>query len=225
MKLFDKIYCINLDSRPDRWEECLVEFEKIGITDQVERFPAQVLTPGIAGCTKSHYEIVKMAKECGYENILILEDDISIINNDFITILSNSITQLNNTGEDWDLFYLGGNILNDPALNYSIDDNLVKLGYCKTTHAYALNESIYDIIIDSFSNVDWPYRHNWYHGNPARLNIDAWLIHNIQSRGNVYGVYPCLVEQRESFSDLVGREMYVPMGAAWDTYLGGSKND
>ena len=36
-KYFDKIYCINLDSRPDRWKECLEEFKKIGIDDIVER--------------------------------------------------------------------------------------------------------------------------------------------------------------------------------------------
>ena len=54
-KYFDKIYCINLDSRPDRWKECLEEFKKIGIDDIVERFPAAELTPGIAGCTKSNY--------------------------------------------------------------------------------------------------------------------------------------------------------------------------
>ena len=25
---FDKTYCINLERRPDRWEECLTEFNK-----------------------------------------------------------------------------------------------------------------------------------------------------------------------------------------------------
>lgn len=37
---FDKIYCINLDSRPDRWELAQKEFKKIGILDRVERFSA-----------------------------------------------------------------------------------------------------------------------------------------------------------------------------------------
>ena len=27
---FDRIYCINLKKRPDRWEESLKEFEKLG---------------------------------------------------------------------------------------------------------------------------------------------------------------------------------------------------
>lgn len=217
MTLYDKIYCINLDSRTDRWGDCLNEFKKIGITNQVERFPAVELTPGIAGCTKSHYEIVKMAKKSGYKNILILEDDISIINTEFFTILSNSITQLNNVTTECDMFYLGGNVSDNTPSNYPIDTNLVKLGYCKTTHAYVLNESIYDIIIDAYSTVDWSNNYNWSQSNPNRLNIDVWLINNIQSRGNTFGVYPCLVEQRVGFSNLVGREMYVPMAEKWNS--------
>ena len=217
MMPFDKIYCINLDSRTDRWSDCLTEFKKIGITNRIDRFPAVELTPGIAGCTKSHYEIVKMAKKSGYKNILILEDDISIINTEFFTILSNSITQLNNATTECDMLYLGGNVSDNTPSNYSIDTNLVKLGYCKTTHAYVLNESIYDIIIDAYSAIDWSNNHNWSQSNPNRLNIDVWLINNIQSRGNTYGVYPCLVEQRAGFSNLVGREMYVPMAEKWNS--------
>ena len=87
----------------------------------------------------------------------------------------------------------------------------------KTTHAYVLNESIYDIIIDAYSAIDWSNNHNWSQSNPNRLNIDVWLINNIQSRGNTYGVYPCLVEQRAGFSNLVGREMYVPMAEKWNS--------
>ena len=34
---FDKIFCINLDSRPDRWELAQSEFDKVGILDRVER--------------------------------------------------------------------------------------------------------------------------------------------------------------------------------------------
>ena len=37
---FDKIFCINLDSRPDRWESVQKEFDKVGILDRVERFSA-----------------------------------------------------------------------------------------------------------------------------------------------------------------------------------------
>ena len=35
---FDKVYCINLDDRKDRWEECVDEFNKIDALNDVERF-------------------------------------------------------------------------------------------------------------------------------------------------------------------------------------------
>ena len=70
---FDKVYCINLDSRKDRWKECVIEFNKIGILDEVERFSAVKHERGIAGCTLSHYEIIKKCKKDGCKNVLIFE--------------------------------------------------------------------------------------------------------------------------------------------------------
>ena len=37
---FEKIYCINLDHRHDRWEECCKIFNEYGMSDKVERFSA-----------------------------------------------------------------------------------------------------------------------------------------------------------------------------------------
>jgi len=39
-KYFDKIYCINLDRRKDRWKETEKELKKWGLLDQVERYSA-----------------------------------------------------------------------------------------------------------------------------------------------------------------------------------------
>ena len=36
---FDKTYCVNLDRRTDRWDECMSEFTKYKL-DSIERFPA-----------------------------------------------------------------------------------------------------------------------------------------------------------------------------------------
>ena len=41
---FDKIYCINLDYRTDRWEQVQNEFEKIGIENKVIRVPAYYIS-------------------------------------------------------------------------------------------------------------------------------------------------------------------------------------
>jgi len=71
-KTFDKIYCINLDVRPDRWEFCQKEFERYNILDLVERLPAFHL-PDVpeAGCTTSHMQCIRNAKKHNYKNVFI----------------------------------------------------------------------------------------------------------------------------------------------------------
>ena len=91
---FDKIYCINLKHRKDRWQESLIEFDRLNITHDVERFEAIESKPGIVGCTASHYKIVQDAKIKGYKNILILEDDVKILRDDAINIISLAMEQI-----------------------------------------------------------------------------------------------------------------------------------
>src|SRR5688572_498365 len=85
---FDKIFCINLDRRTDRWEESLKEFNKYNL--DVERFPAidgkelnlsdkVKLTPAEKACSMSHHTILKRMIENNWNRILILEDDVAFI--------------------------------------------------------------------------------------------------------------------------------------------------
>ena len=104
---------------------------------------------------------------------------------------------------DYDMLYLGGNVVGDESLSYRIDDNLASIHMCKTTHAYAIGSSAYDYIIDAYDNLDWDDDWNWSQSNPNRYNIDKWYTDNLQRRNKTYGVYPCLAEQRDSFSDLM----------------------
>ena len=219
-KYFDKIYCINLDSRPDRWEECLEEFKKIGIDDIVERFPAIELTPGIAGCTKSHYEIIKLCKKNNFKNVLIFEDDVTFTNSDIISTIDSAISQLESKNLSYDMLYLGGNLKQDKTKNFRIDSNLAVLTFCKTTHAFAISNSIYDKFLNAYESIDWNQYRNWHHSNPNRYNIDVWYIKNIQCLGNTYGVYPSIAEQRESYSNLLNMKSYFPMENTWNVLLG-----
>ena len=76
---FEKIYCINLSSRTDRWDMCLRQFSKFGMCN-VQRFDAvkynhpklSAKANGQIGCALSHYNIIKEAKLKNYSNILVL---------------------------------------------------------------------------------------------------------------------------------------------------------
>ena len=67
----EHIFYINLDKRTDRKEQFTQEMEKMNW--KAERFPGYYYEPpkGIVGCTKSHLEVLKLAKEREYANVLI----------------------------------------------------------------------------------------------------------------------------------------------------------
>ena len=120
---FDAIYCINLDERTDRWEHSLKQFEKLGISDRVERFSAirpemderwdrwvpwgnQWKYPlvGAVGASGSHKAVIQLAKERGLDNVLVFEDDFVVLDN-WEENVKCALDDL--SSHKWHLFYLG----------------------------------------------------------------------------------------------------------------------
>lgn len=196
---FDKIYCINLDERRDRWAQASSEFKKYNL--EVERISAidgsqidvsnikmnvlkGISIPGNVGCVLSHVKAIKNAKEKGYSKILILEDDI-IFEENFIERFTNEIKHL---PEDWDMFYLSGNNLKPDNLS-KINEYFYKTTFTYTTHSYAITSAIYDEIIDGASKLKEP--------------IDEFYRKHIQQNYNCYVIRPHLSYQRPGFSDIM----------------------
>jgi len=76
----DKMYCINLLHRDDRYQQVRQELDRLGLVDQVhfhrvEKHPIN----GCYGCFESHLWCMKDAVEKGYENIIIFEDDLKLV--------------------------------------------------------------------------------------------------------------------------------------------------
>lgn len=180
---FDKIYCINLDERPDRWEQVLNEFKKVGI-ENVERFSAVKHEKGAIGCRESHLNIIKKAKEEKLNNVLIFEDDVFFID-DNIKFISKTLEDLKNI--DWDLFYLGATV--DPNVGFmnKITDNIFKTNFAYTTHAYAINSKIFDKILDQA---------------PYHPIIDVFYCRNIVPMGKSFIMNPMVAIQQEGYSNI-----------------------
>jgi len=145
---FDKIFYINLEKDVARNEHMISEFTKFGITN-FERIDAIVLreitTPdtyrnfikkepkyvlGSLSCRASHIKCITTAKERGYSKVLILEDDISFLNDPSELLVKNAATLT-----EWDMLYFGGLI--EPHFR-----NQIVGGY-----AYAVNSSLFDNIV------------------------------------------------------------------------------
>ena len=196
MKNFDKIYCINMDSRKDRWNQAKEEFEKNGI--EVERvsavegaklnieFPPE-MKEGAVGCSLSHLYVMKMAKQLGLDNYLVLEDDVKFIDN-FSEIFPQIITQV---PDDWDMLYLGGQHIHGRNIQ-EVTSNIYKCEYTLTTHSFAIRNTVYDLFIDKLIDITKPCD---VHFAEEHKNINAYVC------------IPHLTWQREGYSDVEGQNV------------------
>ena len=201
---FDKIICINLDRRPDRWAEMQIQFSKNNI--EAMRFSAidgnpmgwksdnfegkQISFEGAMGCIASHVAIYKMAKANNWKNVLIIEDDCDFI--DDLTIkFNNSIKTLH---DDWDLLYFGGvhETRGGKFKPEKFNKYFVKAKRIITTTCYAVNHSCYDLILDTVTKKE-PY---------FDCPIDTYLGAYIQPNLTTYAYHPPIAWQRASFSDI-----------------------
>jgi GR25 family glycosyltransferase involved in LPS biosynthesis len=195
--LFDKIYCINLDKRKDKWEECEKEFEKFSIDSvcrisaldgeklfETGKYPSKVKACE-HGLVLSNIKIFKEAKDENLENILIMEDDVSF--NDGINEISELMKFVPN---DWDLVYFGANHCTQEGKKppRKINERVVECHYSKATHCIGFNCRTFDFILENLK------KHN--------LPLDVIYIRYLQSTFNVYSFLPALVNQKPGYSDI-----------------------
>ena len=194
---FSKLYCINLDTRPDRFTLATEEFKNLNI--DVERVSGIV---GKAhGLLLTHIEILMDAINKKYESILIFEDDVTFIDG-FNEKFNAKILFL---PDDWDLLYIGGNNVfargkfdlitgnknfvptldNYRTLNYEIS----KTTWTQCAHALAINSKFFETLLNEINN---------------NKNIPVDTIHcRLQQGGcNAYSFLPGLALQRPSYSDI-----------------------
>lgn len=203
---FDKIFYINLAKDTERDKFMLSQFKEFGITN-FERYEAVVYNQvpehylwrnfiktdekyvkGQLGCRESMLNIIKLSKQRGYKNILILEDDAYMLNN------PNDIMYMNQLNlEIADMFYFGGTI--EPHYR----------GQVVCAHACGIKHTLFDDIINmsvaSGMEMDNFYakiiQHMSYNYNP-RGQYNVMMLHpfntiiqnkdfasNIQNRGDL----------------------------------------
>jgi len=197
---FDKIYCINLDRRKDRWEETIEELNKWGITDQVTRFSAidggtvsedeknYPINSGELGILLTHEKIINECIVNNYSKILILEDDIEFTNdiknfNEFYEV----------TPKKWDMIYFGGNHNKHMGKKLNlINDKIIKLNETYGIHCIAIDKNMFNPILNIIKN--------------KRKPIDVYYA-DLQKGYDCYGFHPSIALQRVSYSDIQNKVM------------------
>jgi glycosyl transferase family 25 len=198
MNTFDikHAFYINLTSRPDRKSWCELQMQTVGI--QATRFNAIKLQNGAIGCTMSHLKCLQMAKEQGWDHLLIVEDDIEFTNpqlfkRQFEKFLTNT------PKEDWDVVIIAGN--NMPPYEV-VADYCVKVTKCQTTTSYLVNGHYFDALITNIKDglqflIKEPHNHRIY-------AIDKYWF-KLQQKDKWFLITPLSVVQRQDYSDIEQR--------------------
>lgn len=182
---FNKIFCINLDRRSDKWEIVNNDFIKHGI--QVDRFSAvdgeklsdYSLTKYEQGCLQSHLAILKIIVKNKIQRSLILEDDVEFIEN-LIPYFSEKINLL----PKWDMLYLGGNHVESPS---KINEAFGKIYKTYTTSSYAITYNMARYCLETFKK------------SPKQIDKMYARLH---PRRQCYCFLPSIAWQRPSYSDI-----------------------
>ena len=203
--LFDKIYCINLDHRTDRWEECQEEFKKWSIpsVDRVSAVDGTVLYETGKykskqkachhGLCLTNVKIFIEALQEGSETILIMEDDVC-----FTEEIKDISKLINLVPADWDVLYFGANHCTQEgkAPPIKINEKVVKVHHSKATHCIAFRQRTFHRVIEVLSKQR---SHSHY-------SIDVKYLNTLQKEFNAYCFYPPLAVQRPSYSDICSRD-------------------
>ena len=137
-----------------------------------------------------------MAKEKGWDHVLICEDDITFTNPG---LFIQQINKFLSKQENWDVVLLAGN--NMPPYK-QVDDYCVQVTRCQTTTGYLVKSHYYDKLIDNIkTGMNMLVRNRDMHKIYA---IDKyWFL--LQDKDLWFLITPLSVVQREDYSDIEKR--------------------
>jgi len=184
--MLSHIFYINLDSRTDRREE--IERELASMDLQGERFAAIKTSPGAFGCSLSHSAVLKLAKERGYPQVLILEDDFQfLVSKEELNSFMNKFSD-----KEYDVIMVSYNMVASVP-----EGDFVRVKDAHTTSGYIVHSRFYDRLIENFDK-----------GIPELMKTGKHWIYAIdqywkclQPDALWYAASPRIGKQRPSISD------------------------
>jgi len=173
--LAENVFVISLVNRQDRRKKVSTELKNQKISFQF--YDAIADENPIYGCTASHINVIKIAKEKKLPYVLIFEDDAQFVRPFKLPVLP----------ESWDMLFLGG------CVNKIYDEYYYSWKKCSNwyAHAYIVKASLYDRIIEEASQ------------NMDKRLIDEYYCEYLHPHINSYCLYPTMVTQGEDYSDIL----------------------
>lgn len=201
----DRVACVNLDRRPDRWERFVAGLPADWPWPKPERVSAidgQVCPPpdwwkqgpGAWGCYRSHLRIVEECLRDGVNSVLLLEDD-AVFPEGFT---ARALEFMQHVPSDWGMVYLGGqHLMANRSPPKQVNDRVVRPYNVNRTHAFALRgetmKKVYKHLCDTKT---------WQRGHHVDHHLGRF---HMRMRDPVYAPSEWLVGQAEGKSNINGR--------------------
>lgn len=186
---FDKVYCINLKEREDRWQDCLKNFEKYDIKN-FERIEAIKVNgdihpkrKGQIGCALSFAKCFEISKNKQEQRILIFEDDFNF-KFDKQTIFKKLNNYLQDLPFNWDSLHLGATLTDEYGIFpiHKFSYNLFSLKSAHCLHSVAFSKNGIDKIFAAFDN-----KKEWYKDLINNYeNMDVFMAKTYQNANNCF---------------------------------------
>lgn len=201
---FSKIFIVNLESRPDRWELMKKKLAKNNIENyeryqgihikspsdniykKIVRTKSHKPMPGSVGFALTLLEILRKSMENDYDSILILQDDV-VFHKDFTSLFEQNIKLIPSY---WKLLYLGATQHNwYDKMEHQIKESVYYDAYNTCgAFAFAIQKSIFREIIDNINTMIAP--------------VDDKILHNIQVKYSAPVFFPNIIAADLSDSNI-----------------------
>lgn len=192
----DDSVCINLKNRSKRKAQFKREAKKKALAYRFYPAVEDKQYPNL-GKFESHLRCILQAKKAKCRSTLIMEDDCKVLTSRF---------QIPPPPVQWDMLYLGGNIQRVTEDEDTKNSQIWKRCCCLMCHAYVVNSSAYDLILEEGFKLLKETREKSPE-EQAALNIDEWYCTVIHPQLKAYITIPERVIQRDGWSDVKGKEV------------------
>ena len=192
----ENVFYINLEHRIDRRKS--VENQLNNLNWKFQRFPAIQHENGRIGCTLSHLQILKIAKQNSLPYVVIVEDDIIFTKP---KTFKKSLSEFFNSNIQYDVIIIAGNVI-PPYQKTNLFS--IKVSFCQTTTGYMVKQHYYDKLIHNIkTGLDFLIQ---YPSNHVNFAIDKWWT-KLQKTDNWYFIYPPTVVQADDYSDIEKKDV------------------
>lgn len=191
-----RCYCINLDQRADRWQECINEFARIGLP-AVTRVSARIDAGHWQDCAADHAGCVAQSMLDHDDMCLIMEDDVSFLFDSWRDV-EDRIQELTQLDPQWEMLFLGINADPDELKRsgnpQKLSVNLYRVFSGFATHAYIVRSNAYQKVLQVWSA-------HMHLVVPHDVIYSRILLPAVRA----YSVNPLMALQRPSFSQHLNR--------------------